>query len=435
MSTTTELLWQHAPTPIDQIRTVVEAFRSRYGYEPDGVWGAPGRVNLLGEHIDYNGGTVLPLALPHRTLVAAAARGDHELRASSRQEKGEVQIPLASIRPGAVSGWFSYVAGVPWAMGDGTAERFPGADLLIDSSVPVGAGLSSSAALECSVALTFDALASTVDAAREPLAATDGGRARLAAACIRAENEIAGASTGGMDQSISLLAERGAVLVLDCRTFDSRPLPLDLDAAGLALLVIDTRAPHQLADGQYARRRAACELAARALGVSLLRDLLPEKPTPEDVAPALARWDAVAGGLSYPEGLSATEVRRLLRHVVTEIVRVEECIALFGGETPAPGAPEWAELGRLLSGSHASLRDDYRVSCPELDLAVKAAEANGALGARMTGGGFGGSAIALVPVERVDAVADAVTQSFAEAGYTAPAFLDAVPAAPARQEL
>ena len=473
--------WRPAPPAGEQAERAAEAFRAAYGREPWGIFSAPGRVNLLGEHIDYSGGTVLPLALPHRTVVAIAPREDGMVRAVSAQEDGGIRaVPLAEVAPGAVEGWLAYVAGVPWAMAREGLGEYPGADLAVDSAVPLGAGLSSSAALECAVALAFDALAAE-GADRSPWSATDAGRARLAAACILAENEIAGASTGGMDQSISLRAREGSVLAIDCRDFSSAPVDVDLDAAGLALLVVDTRAPHRLVDGQYARRRKGCDDAARALGLSTLREALGEHPDAGSADRALERWDALdpasaapraevpngrepggeGPGEEGPDGVEpsgegpagvepngegpagtapsgrdgAPPVRALLRHAWTEMARVQRCADLFREFREPEARPgPWAELGGLLAASHASLRDDYAVSCPELDLAVDAAHRAGALGARMTGGGFGGSAIALVGRDDAEPVARAVARAFAREGFAPPEFMLASPSAAARRE-
>lgn len=392
------------------------AFRARHGVEPAGVWSAPGRVNLIGEHTDYNGGLCLPLALPHRTYVAMARSDDGVVRLTSAQEGTDDaapgwELPYAQVAPGAVEGWAGYAAGVAWALArDGRATgAFTGA---VDSCVPYGAGLSSSAALECAVAVGLDELFGL------GLAGTDEGRARLAAACIRAENEVVGAATGGMDQTASLRARPGHALLLDTRDGSTRHLPFDLGAHGLALLVMDTRAPHRLVDGQYAARRAVCAAAAERLGVATLREVAPDR-----LEDALAALDAE---LTTADGrvVAPAEQRARVRHVVTEIARVEALVALLD-------AGRVTETGPLLDGSHASLRDDYEVSCPELDTAVEAARAAGALGARMTGGGFGGSAIALVDTEETDAVSHAVADAFAARGLRAPAFLVADPSAPA----
>jgi galactokinase len=300
---------------------------------------------------------------------------------------------------------------VPWALREDGLD-VPGFDAVVDGHVPLGSGLSSSAALECAVAVALD------DVAGLGLAGSDAGRARLAAACVRAENDIAGAPTGGMDQAASLRAREGTALLLDCRDFEVEHVPFDLPAAGLALLVMDTRAHHSLVDGQYGSRRDACEEAAKLLGVSSLREV-----AVEDLDGALAR---IAASVDDPE--QADEIQRRVRHVVTEIARVRQLADLL-----ADGRVH--DVGPLLDASHASLRDDYEVSSPELDVAVEAARQAGALGARMTGGGFGGSAIALVADADVESVAAAVAAAFGREGFPAPAFLRAVPSAPAGRVL
>jgi galactokinase len=396
-------------------------FAEAFGAEPAGVWAAPGRVNLIGEHTDYNDGLCLPLALPHRTFVALRARPDAAARMVSAQEEGGGGEPrtvdLDGVGPaggaGAVAGWPAYVAGVAWAL-RGEHRAVPGFDVAVDSCVPYGAGLSSSAAIESAVAVALD------DVAALGLGGDDAGRVRLAAACVRAENEIAGAPTGGMDQAASLRCREGHALLLDTSDGSVEHVPFDLGAAGLALLVVDTRAEHSLVDGQYARRRTVCEESAAALGVGSLREVA----------------DAVAAGSTTLEAVLARldddEQRRRVRHVVTEIGRVRALVDVLGR---APGAAltgaALAEAGALLDASHASLAADYEVSCAELDVAVETARSAGAHGARMTGGGFGGSAIALVDADRADAVADAVERAFADAGFAPPAFLVATPSAAA----
>lgn len=376
-------------------------FRDTFGGEPEGVWSAPGRVNVIGEHTDYNDGTCLPLALPHRTYVALRRRADSLVRLTSAQEAGVIwETDLATLTPGSASGWGTYVAGVAWALREAGYE-VGGFEAAVDSCVPYGAGLSSSAALESAVAVALDDLAGWG-------LGNDAGRAVLAAACVRAENHIAGANTGGMDQAASLRAGAGHALLLDTRDGSVRQIPFDLAAHGLALLVVDTHAPHQLVDGQYAARRATCEEAARTLGVASLREVT-------DLSAALAALDE--------DPVAA----RRVRHVVTEIARVAEAVDLLD-------AGRVRELGPVLVAGHASLRDDYEVTCRELDLAADAAVTAGALGARMVGGGFGGSVIALVPDDAAVAVAEAVAAAFTEAGLTAPAFLLAVAADPAGRD-
>lgn len=392
-----------------------DLFATTFGAEPDGVWSAPGRVNLIGEHTDYNDGLALPIALPHRTYAAVARRDDEVVRLVSAQEASGVrEVRLADAVPGAVGGWAAYVVGVAWALRE-AGHAVGGFDVAIDSCVPFGAGLSSSAALEASVAVALDALhglglAGDVDAAGT--ATDDAGRVVLAGLCVRAENEMAGAPTGGMDQAASLRARAGHALLLDCRDGAVRHVPFDLASHGLALLVVDTRAEHSHVDGEYAQRRAACEEAARRLGVASLRDVADD---PRGDAWALEALAADPDG----EGL----VRRV-RHVTSEIARVTAFVeALDAGDVTG--------VGPLMDASHASLRDDYEVSCRELDVAVDAARAAGALGARMTGGGFGGSAIALVGADDVAVVATTVARAFAERDLRAPAFAVAVAGPPA----
>ncbi len=413
--------WYPTPDDAGPAAEAADAFRAAYGRDPAGVWAAPGRVNVIGEHVDYNGGLCLPFALPVRTYAAVALRDDDVVRVRSTQlpggedgsgdPDGGWQGSLAQVAPGTVDGWAGYAVGVPWAL---QQEGFGvgGLDAVIDGRVPSGAGLSSSAALECAVAVAVDELSGL------GLGADDAGRAELAAACVRAENEIAGAPTGGMDQAASLRARAGGALLLDCRDFSVEHVPLDLAAARLELLVMDTRAHHTLVDGQYGSRREACETATRLLGVTALREIVPD---------ALgAASDRVRALVDDPE--QADEAVRRLRHVVTEIERVRRAAELLR-------AGRVRDLGPLLDASHTSLRDDYEVSCAELDVACETARAAGALGARMTGGGFGGAAIALVDADRTDAVAASVAEAFAVKGFDHPAFLRAVPAAAAERVL
>jgi galactokinase len=388
-----------------------------YGRDPDGLWAAPGRVNVIGEHVDYSAGLCLPFALPQRTVAAVAVRDDDELHVRSAQFPGPDagwSGCAADIGPGRVRGWAGYVAGVPWALRE-AGHQVPGLDVLVDSSVPVGAGLSSSAALECAVGLALDELAGL------GLGADDTGRARLADACVRAENEIAGAPTGGLDQAAALRSRAGHALLLDCRDFSVRQVPFDLGSGGsggsglgrLELLVMDTRAHHALVDGRYGTRRDACRQACELLGVATLRDIAP------DTLPDALRRLAAA----VDDPARAAELARRVRHVVGEIERVREVVRLLE-------AGRVREIGPVLDASHASLRDDYEVSCPELDVACETARGAGALGARMTGGGFGGSAIALVEPAATEPVARAVAAAFADRGWTAPVFLRAVPSDP-----
>jgi galactokinase len=355
------------------------------GRAPDVVWSAPGRVNLIGEHTDYNDGFVLPFAIAQRTAVAAARRADDTITVNSTYAPTGVGISgLHRVVPGRATGWFAYPLGVAWAIGQlRSFPPSPGVDLFIDSEVPPGGGLSSSAALEMAVA---GALAALWGLELTP--------AELARVGQRAENEFVGAPTGVMDQYAALLGQADAAVFLDCRSLEARPVPLRLADAGLVLVLADTGERHAHAAGGYAARRASCERAARQLGVPALRDV-----TAADLPRAAARLD--------------DETFRRLRHIVTENARVEATVAAL--ETGALEA-----VGRNLTASHYSMRDDYEITTPALDLAVEAALSAGALGARMTGGGFGGSAIALVAAGQAAALAAAVGAAFAAAGFAAP---------------
>jgi len=305
-----------------------------------------------------------------------------------------VTARAAELTPGGVTGWAAYPAGVAWALRE-AGQPAGGASLAVDADLPQGAGLSSSAALECATALALTALAGT-----------DLPRPRLAALARQAENRFVGVPSGIMDQSAALLCEAGHALLLDCRTGQTSAVPFDPAAAGLRLLVIDTRAAHELTGGGYAGRRAECEAAARRLGVPALRDL------PADGDPLAALADPV--------------LRRRARHVITDNRRVHEVVALLR-------AGAVAAIGPALTASHVSLREDFEISWPEADTAVDAAVSAGALGARMIGGGFGGSVIALVPRDRDQAARTAVREAFADRGWRRPVFLDAVPSASARR--
>ncbi len=358
-------------TDPDRLR---EAFRSLTGRDAAGVWSAPGRVNLIGEHTDYNQGFVLPIAIDARTYIAAAPRSDGVLRGWSAQEPEGYEVAVERLLPGSLAGWASYACGPAWVMGG-----VPGADLVVDSDVPPGAGLSSSAALLTSVALALS------DLAGAPLSGT-----ALAEVAHRAESEFVGVPVGTMDQMVCALGRRGKALFLDTRDGSFHHVPFDLARSGLSLVVIDTRVVHRLREGEYARRRKTCEAAAAALGLASLRE----------------------ANLAQIESLPGVEAMRA-RHVVTENQRVLEVVeALDRGE--------FDRVGAAFVRSHRSLSDLYEVSCPELDLAVDSAVRAGALGARMTGGGFGGSVIALVETEKLGALQAAVTSAFAGAGFAEP---------------
>ena len=356
-----------------------------------GVFAAPGRVNLIGEHTDYNAGLCLPIALPHATYTALRRRDDDVLTVASAQQADAFEARLGDVSPGSVAGWAAYVAGVAWALRE-AGHRLPGMDLVVDGRVPLGSGLSSSAALICSAALAMCAAADVIP-----------DRQALVRATMRAESEVAGAPTGGLDQTAALLAEAGHALLIDFRDHTTRPVPWRPDDAGLDLLVVDTRASHSHSSGGYGSRREECEAAARALGLTSLRE------ADEDDLP---RLDDV--------------LRRRARHVVTEVGRVAETV-------DALAADDWTRVGALFTASHTSMRDDFEISCSELDVVVDTALRHGAVGARMTGGGFGGSAIALVPTDRAADVADRVAGAFADRRWPAPGVLPAPASAGARR--
>ena len=364
-------------------------FAEVFGYAPAGVWAAPGRINLIGEHTDYTGGFVLPLALPQTVRCAAAARPDRQLRLRSAQVP-DTPVDVARLEPSAVDGWAAYPAGVVWALRS-FGLPVEGLDLLLDGDLPLGAGLSSSAAVTCSVALACNDL---FGLGLEPT--------RLAQIAQCAENDFAGAPVGIMDQMAAMHGRAGHVLFLDTRSLGFAPGGLRLP--DLARLVIDPGGRRDNVGGSYRDRRRSCEAAESALGRSL-RDV--------------TALDVVA----LPDDV----VRRRARHVVTENDRVRSVVALLrAGRDPR-------RIGPALTASHTSLRDDFEASCRELDCAVGAALSAGAHGARLTGGGFGGSAIALVDAEAAETVTVAVRAAFAANGYPAPTTFTVTPAGGARR--
>jgi galactokinase len=382
-------------------------FADAYGRDCEGVWSAPGRVNLIGEHTDYNEGFVLPFSIGARTSVAARRRNDGVLALASAQFPAKIRhLKLAKIRPGSVSGWPAYPAGVAWALGlagpDAADAGTGGASLYINSVVPTGSGLSSSAALDCAVALAL-----------RDLHGLEASRTELALACQRAENEMVGAPTGIMDQFASLFGEYGSAVFIDCRAIRGENVPLPLEAAGLEIVLADTREQHKHAAGGYADRRASCDRAAGILGVRALRDV-------------------GVGDLDHASDVLDAETFRRLRHVVTENERVLAAVASLRADGLESDP---AVLGALLSASHASMRDDFEITTPALDLAAATAVEAGAAGARMTGGGFGGAIIALVASDQAADTADAITAAFARAGFTAPRLSAVAPSDGARRDL
>lgn len=380
---------------------------------PDGTWSAPGRVNLIGEHTDYNEGFVLPFAIPHRTVAAVGRRDDARIRVATTFSDETVEVGFEELdglfptlrqtqgpsgEEPSVPEWAAYPLGVAWALRLAAPEgAFRGVDIAIASDVPVGAGLSSSAAIEGATATALN-----------DLWHTGLDRTALARVGRRAENEAVGAPTGIMDQMASMLGETDAAIFLDCRSLDAQLVTVGVAEAGLAILVMDTRVKHAHSTGGYGERRASCELGAEIMGVPSLRDV-----STSDLPRAEERMDDVTF--------------RRVRHIVTENQRVLDTVRVLREQ----GA---RAIGDLLVASHASMRDDFEISVPELDTAVEAALAAGALGARMTGGGFGGAAIALIEQDATAAVSDAVTGAFADRGFTAPHLFTVVPSAGAHRD-
>jgi galactokinase len=370
-----------------------EEFTRLHGAAPAGVWSAPGRVNLIGEHTDYNDGFVLPFAIPQRTRVAAAPRQDGVLTLATVMDGQTVTaapLRLAELEPGQVRDWTAYPAGVAWVLRQQGVGG--GADLVIAGDVPHGAGLSSSHSLEVATALALLGLAQV-----------EASTSDVAKWVQQAENDFVGAPTGLLDQTASLCCTAAHVLFLDVRSGLQEQVPFDAARHGLEVLVIDTRVSHSHIESGYAERRAGCEEAARLRGVASLREVETWAGLPDRLQP-------------------------LVRHVLSENARVVDTVALLRED-------RYAEIGPLLSASHASLRDDYRVSCIELDVAASAAEQAGALGARMIGGGFGGSAIALVPAQIRAEVERAVLEAFAAQGFKPPRMFTATPAAGAGRDV
>jgi galactokinase len=385
----------------EDLRDIVRReFETAYGQAPAGVWSSPGRANLIGEHTDYNDGFVLPFGIDRRTFAAVSLRDDARIRVGSTFSDEIAEIALAELAPDAVSGWSAYPLGVVWALGQlghADLEAVPGVDIMLESDVPVGAGLSSSAAIEGAVAFAL-----------AELWRLDLDRVELARVGRKAENDFVGAPTGIMDQMASLLGRDDAAVFIDCRTQEARAIDLKLAENDLTILVIDTQVEHQHASGGYRERRASCEAGAAALGVASLRDV-----TLAD----LERAREVLDDVTF----------RRVRHVVTENQRVLDTVATLADEGPRA-------IGELLDASHRSMRDDFEISVPELDLAVETAQAAGAIGARMTGGGFGGSAIALVSRGLVSQLQVAVDGAFAEHGYAQPVTFTVTPSEGARRE-
>ncbi len=385
------------------IAKVTSGFESKFGYQPTGVWSAPGRVNLIGEHTDYNEGFVFPFAINRHTFAAISLRDDSTIRVASSFSPIIHQVDVLAIARNEGNDWAAYPFGAAWAiqeMANSLLKEFEatGFDCFIESDVPVGAGLSSSAAIECSVALALNELWSVgLD------------RRQLARVGQMGENVIVGAPTGIMDQSASLLGETDHGVFLDCRTLEAESIELGFAKDGLELLIIDTKVAHRLVDGGYASRREACERGASAMGVTSLRDV-----SPSDL-------------LKAKEIMDDATFRRV-RHVVTENDRVLATVESLRTNGPR-------SIGRLMYASHESMRDDFEISVDELDTAVETVLRHGAIGARMTGGGFGGAAIALTPIEKISEVSLSVIAEFEALGYAKPEIFVVSAAQGAKREI
>ena len=366
-------------------------FNELFSRQPEVLAAAPGRVNLIGEHVDFLEGFVLPFAIKDVTTVTIARNGTNKIRVASAQENFMIEVvSLQHLQPLTGKTWTRYPIGVIWAL-----EIKDGLDVLIDGQVPLGAGLSSSAALEAAVGTALNHLYK-LNISPE----------KLALLCQRAENKYVGMPCGIMDQSISIMGREGHALLLDCRDLSTEQIPFDIAPHGLELLVIDTQVHHELVDGGYAERRASCEKAVSTLGIKSLRDI-----SVEDFVSRKSELDQITFVRAY--------------HAVTEMRRVLDAVN-------ALKKSDFLTFGKIVTEAHNSLRDNYTVSCPELDLAVKVSLQNGALGARMIGGGFGGAAIALLKSEDVELVKSQINQAFIGADFKAPRFFISTPAQGAR---
>ncbi|MCI5825278.1 MAG: galactokinase, partial [Arcanobacterium sp.] len=397
--------WLTTRTDSDGAHDAIQAFTTAYGTPPEGVWAAPGRVNLIGEHVDYAGGLCLPFALTQCAYVAVGRNNDGVYRVvDGKRPELPVEIAVDTVGPKSPANWTGYIVGSIWAaaeaglLSDNTPSHKPspqGFNIALSSDVPLGAGLSSSAAIECSTAIAAVELSQERNITEEE-------RVALVNATMRAENEVVGATTGGLDQKVSLLGRKDDALAIDFGTGTYRQVPFQIAQAGLAILVTNTNSPHSLKDGQYASRRGVIDAVAAHAGKKLLG--LVSNPYHE-----AEEWAAE----SVPEGVSAEEwaatVHRRVRHVISEIARTEKAIQQLE-------AGDFRAFGESMQRSHISLKHDYEVSTPELDTVVEIALAHGALGARMTGGGFGGSAIALIAHDRLAECADAIAEAFAQRG-------------------
>ncbi|MCF8528849.1 MAG: galactokinase [Aquiluna sp.] len=372
---------------------VVASFENTFGHQPDGVWSAPGRANLIGEHTDYNLGFVLPFGINFRTYVAVAKRADRKCRVASTIDSKIYEFDLDGEMPKNLD-WALYPLGVAWVMRENADFGF---DAFFDSNVPIGAGLSSSAAIECSIALALNEIWNTNHTKQE-----------LALIGQKAENQVVGAPTGMMDQTASMLAQSDGAVLLDCKKLETKVIDLGLTKNNLVIAVIDTKVAHRHSDGGYRSRRDSCELGAKTLGVESLREL-----SLSDLPRAQSQLD----DLTY----------RRVKHIITENQRVLDSVsALRDGNLES--------LGRLLLESHSSMRDDFEISVPELDLAVETAMEVGAIGSRMTGGGFGGAAIALIAESKLGELEIACKKAFEANSYAEPNIFAVVPSEGARKD-
>lgn len=370
-----------------------QGFEKSFGYESTGVWSAPGRANLIGEHTDYNNGFVFPFGIDLRTYVALSPREDGRCRVASALSDQIFEWEISEIKPTGMD-WALYPLGVAWAMREKAKTGF---DAFFVSDVPVGAGLSSSAAIECSIGTALNEI-------------WNAGYTKQQIALLgqKAENEVVGAPTGIMDQTASMLAQSDAAVLIDCKSLETELVPLGLADKGLVVAVMDTRVSHRHSDGGYRSRREACEKGASIMGVESLREL-----SVDDLSLAEQNLDDVTF--------------RRCRHVITENQRVLEAVsALKSGNMP--------KLGQLLLESHASMRDDFEISIEELDTAVDVAMSVGAIGSRMTGGGFGGAAIAVIEESKLEALSNQCKKVFAEKGYAEPNIFSVSPSEGARKE-
>jgi len=373
------------------MQPLASKFQELFGSNPDIIASAPGRVNLIGEHVDFLDGFVLPFAISDVTTVAIAKNSSGKIRTASIQKKGAIStVECAELKPKSGEAWTRYPVGVIWALGIDS-----GLDILIDGQVPLGAGLSSSAALECAVATAINELFDLGLTLPE-----------LSRAAQRAENVYVGMPCGIMDQSVSLMATEGNALLLDTRDLSTEQIPFDIAPLGLELLVIDTQVHHALVDGGYAERRASCEKAITDLNIKSLRDI------------------SIADFLSRQNELDEKTYLRAF-HGVTEMKRVLDAVALLK-------SGDFVGFGSIVTEAHISLRDNYTVSCPELNLAVDTSLRFGALGSRMIGGGFGGSAIALIKAKDSELIKDEIKSAFMTARFKGPRFFSALPSAGAR---